>query len=294
MNLILAKLRVGSNKSLHYNPIRRTFPGLRPFHLARFSSTHIHLVLWVHKGCSLLCGYTVTSWLTLGIGLHTCNPHGIRNMSNTDVCRVDPREFLYLEHKMLDNSGTWIKLSKISFFWLSVSAKTKVPQDGAWDDGKGWKTDRGHTGRELLPGASIAGCVTMFDPHLWAETELLSWVATPGSNISRFPPFPALTLDTALLWSVPPADHFESFVFNYACWPSVTRWLPGSMTPSSISVLATGVRQQIPGPGTVKWKIGGRTWASTKYLQAKRYAPPCFIYPPKLCLIRYNKRNHST
>ena len=52
MNLILAKLRVGSNKSLHYNPIRRTFPGLRPFHLARFSSTHIHLVLWVQTGLS--------------------------------------------------------------------------------------------------------------------------------------------------------------------------------------------------------------------------------------------------
>ena len=281
MNLILAKLRAGSNKSLHYNPIRRTFPGLRPFHLARFSSTHIHLVLWVHKDCSLLCGYTVTSWLTLGIGLHTCNPHGIRNMNNTDVCRVDPRVFLYLEHKMLGNFGTWIKLSKRFHFtdWAS-RPKRRCHKTGL----EMMERDGRQTGAiqdsQRCTGAAAWCQHRWLRNNVWSTFVSWDWAEWPhqAPTSQGFPH--SRPWHWTLLWSVPPADHFESFVFNYACWPSVTRWLPGSMTPSSISVLATGVRQQIPSPGTVKWKIGARTWASTKYLQAKRYAPPCVIYPP--------------
>ena len=115
----------------------------------------------------------------------------------------------------------------------------------------------------------------------WSTFVIREWVATPatpatpGLNISRFPPFPALTLalDTRL-WSFLWAAHFESFVFNCTCWPSVTRWLPVSMTPSSISVLAAGIRQQIPRHREMENRRPDTGRHVQNIYSLKKYAPP--------------------
>ena len=122
-----------------------------------------------------LC-YAVTSWLTLGIELHTFNPRGICNMNNMDVGRVDPRVFLYLAHKKLGHLWTWFQV-----VWDFILVTERLGQNGGATR-RGLRWWKGMEDRQFQQGPSLHGscCWGWLRNIVWSTFVSREWVATPG------------------------------------------------------------------------------------------------------------------